>query len=100
MKYAFILFENIKNFIMKKKILLTQTAQISLSRLLVVLAFLLTSLINYGQVSFDIDKSGSSVADPGDLITYTISYSNTGTTQATNVVITDILPDAAEWRRI
>jgi large repetitive protein len=43
-------------------------------------------------VSFSIQKTGPAVASPGDLITYTISYSNTGTSLAHSVVIKDFLP--------
>ncbi|HKZ47229.1 MAG TPA: SdrD B-like domain-containing protein, partial [Thermoplasmata archaeon] len=36
-------------------------------------------------------------ADPGDLITYTITYANSGTGEATDVVIVDILPAAVTF---
>ncbi|MBW6499231.1 MAG: DUF11 domain-containing protein, partial [Bacteroidales bacterium] len=45
-------------------------------------------------VSFSIEKTGPVVASPGDLITYTISYSNTGTSLAHSVLIKDFLPSA------
>ena len=45
-------------------------------------------------VDFEIVKSQvyPSPSEPGDLVTYTISYLNTGNITATNVIITDLLP--------
>jgi len=40
-------------------------------------------------ISKEVDKTKAS---PGDLITYTITYSNDGLTAASNVVISDVLP--------
>ncbi|MBW6481056.1 MAG: DUF11 domain-containing protein, partial [Bacteroidales bacterium] len=46
-----------------------------------------------GSVSFAISKTGPGVASPGNIVTYTITYANTGTALANDVVITDFLPD-------
>ncbi|HET6556270.1 MAG TPA: DUF11 domain-containing protein, partial [Prolixibacteraceae bacterium] len=61
----------------------------------IVVGFFIMSIeFNYG-ANLAIRKSGPSNANPGDLVTYTITYSNTVSTLEDNVVITDYLPDAA-----
>lgn len=45
-----------------------------------------------GQPSATIVKSGPTAAQPGDLLTYTITYSNTGSTLLNNGIIEDLLP--------
>ena len=61
------------------------------------LLFVSTSFVTGQDVSFAISKSGPQTAGPGELITYTITYSNTGQAQAKNVIIKDYLPDAANY---
>ncbi|HAH22728.1 MAG TPA: hypothetical protein DCL77_03010, partial [Prolixibacteraceae bacterium] len=56
--------------------------------------FLLSFEFTYG-ANLTLRKSGPSIANPGDLITYTITYSNTVSTLENNVVITDYLPDTS-----
>ena len=68
------------------------------TRILTAGFILVLSLVSFsGQLfaaeSLNISKSVDKImANPGDLITYTITYSNNGTTAASNVVITDYLP--------
>ncbi len=40
-------------------------------------------------------SGGPGIVEPGELITYTIFYSNTGTTTATGVIIADMMPPEA-----
>ena len=40
----------------------------------------------------EIHKTGPATAYPGDIITYTLTYSNTGNASASSVTITDFLP--------
>jgi len=40
---------------------------------------------------------GVTTADPGDLLTYTLSYENLGTGDATDVIIVDTLPDTVTF---
>ncbi len=47
--------------------------------------------------NLSISKFGSISADPGDIISYTIHYTNTGSTEATEVEITDYLPDLTSY---
>jgi uncharacterized repeat protein (TIGR01451 family) len=51
----------------------------------------------FAQVSFSINKSGPVTVSPGDEISYTITYSNTGAQLAHNVIVKDYLPDANEY---
>jgi uncharacterized repeat protein (TIGR01451 family) len=44
-----------------------------------------------------ISKSGPSTANPGDLITYTLTITNSGTVAASNLVITDAIPAGATY---
>ncbi len=44
-----------------------------------------------------ITKNGPATADPGDLITYTLTITNSGTISATNLVITDAIPSGANY---
>ncbi|MBC7228602.1 MAG: DUF11 domain-containing protein [Thermoflexales bacterium] len=44
-----------------------------------------------------ISKSGPAMAMPGGVITYTITYSNTGVNDAHQVVITDVLPNHTSY---
>ncbi|MEE4177750.1 MAG: HYR domain-containing protein [Bacteroides sp.] len=60
------------------------------------LFFLLVNFLAIGSLSaqenLNISLAGPVTADPGDLITYTITYYNSGVTPAQNVVITHQLP--------
>lgn len=79
---------------MKKPLPSPSQKQEILLKIAIVFVALVSSLANYGQtVSFNISKMGPAVANPGDVITYTISYANTSAILATDVVITDFLPD-------
>ena len=67
-------------------------------RLLLVAGWwLIAGLAIMGQVTFDLVKSETypSPTAPGDMVTYTITYRNTSTNKATNVIITDNLPPAS-----
>jgi uncharacterized repeat protein (TIGR01451 family) len=57
----------------------------------ILLMLLVTAGMSYGQ-SASIKKTGPENAAPGDLLTYTITYSNTGTTLLKNAIIEDQLP--------
>ncbi|HBL76606.1 MAG TPA: hypothetical protein DD458_15385, partial [Prolixibacteraceae bacterium] len=57
--------------------------------LLVIVAF----NASYGQ-TLSISKTGPASASPGGTISYTITYSNTGTGPGNNIVITDHLPSS------
>ncbi len=50
-----------------------------------------------GSPSLQIAKSGSTTAQLGDSITYTLTITNSGTATATNLVITDAIPAGASY---
>ncbi|WP_346837710.1 isopeptide-forming domain-containing fimbrial protein [Microbulbifer sp. SAOS-129_SWC] len=59
-----------------------------------------TAAIAAFDLNIDKDDGGidqSNPAHPGDTVTYTFDYGNTGTVDATNVVITDNLPDYVDF---
>jgi uncharacterized repeat protein (TIGR01451 family) len=47
--------------------------------------------------ALSIYKTGPAMVDPGELITYTLSVTNSGTFTASTIVITDVLPSGAHY---
>lgn len=56
-----------------------------------------THLVTISAPALSLRKSGPTTAAPGDLITYTLTLTNSGNLTATNLVITDTLPPNAVY---
>ncbi len=57
----------------------------------IILLFIVAFNASYGQ-NLSISKTGTASASPGGTISYTITYSNTGSGSGNNIIITDYLP--------
>lgn len=57
-----------------------------------------TYKVIFGSPNVTITKTGPATANQGNKITYTITYKNVGTFNATNVVITETYPSEVEYR--
>ena len=57
----------------------------------------LTYEVIFSSINVTISKTGSTTANQGDDITYTITYKNEGTFSATNVVVTETYPVEVEY---
>ncbi|MCW0484817.1 hypothetical protein, partial [Gaoshiqia sediminis] len=75
---------------MKKKI--NQPPLKHMRQLLAMCLFLFVAMTGFSQAALDIKVNGPGEAEPGDVLTYTISYSNIGGALANNVVIEMALP--------
>ncbi|MGD9932017.1 MAG: hypothetical protein AB7U05_18515, partial [Mangrovibacterium sp.] len=75
---------------MKKKI--NQPPLKHMRQLLAMCLFLFVAMSGFSQAALDIKVNGPGEAEPGDVLTYTISYSNIGGALANNVVIEMALP--------
>ena len=56
-----------------------------------------TYKVIFGSIKVTITKTGPTTADQGNNITYTITYKNEGTFDATNVVVTETYPTEVEY---